>query len=122
MRDKTKTLWTGFRLRCPNCTSGRIFSGLRMNKMCQNCGVYFERPAEGDFLVTIVMVYATTAVLIAGLVFLINMYLPHVSVAAQMIFCLVFGLALSLASHRHWKGFSIALIHLTFGLQCPDNS
>ncbi|MBK9746996.1 MAG: DUF983 domain-containing protein [Chloroflexi bacterium] len=37
-------LWVTFRLRCPNCEQGKIFTGLfKHNKVCPVCGVRFER-------------------------------------------------------------------------------
>ena len=44
LKHRVHVLWMTFRLRCPNCERGRIFTGLfNMNEICPYCGVRFER-------------------------------------------------------------------------------
>jgi uncharacterized protein (DUF983 family) len=57
----------GLTMRCPNCGSRTLFSGLlHMNDRCPVCGLVFEKE-EGFFLGAMVFSYTLTA-LIAGVV------------------------------------------------------
>lgn len=116
-RKVWKTLWTGLRLACPNCGVGRIYTGFRPHKKCTHCGVAFERTGEGDFLVTVVAAYGVTAVLLAALVFALNVAFPGLPVELQLGLCLAAGAGVLLVGFRHLKGVSVALVHLTFGLK-----
>lgn len=111
------TLWTGFRLRCPSCRHGRIYHGFRANSSCSSCGVEFQSSDEGHFLVTVVAAYSITAVLLAAFVFALNVVYPEMTILLQIVICLLFASVFLLLSYRHFKGVSVALIHLTFGLR-----
>lgn len=119
MQGKLRALWHGMRLICPQCETGRMYDGMKRRAACDSCGVVFERSEEGDFLVTVVTVYSTTAVLIAALVFFINYTFPGMNLAWQIGICLAFGLGFSLSLYRNFKGLSIGLLYLTFGLKKP---
>lgn len=110
------TLWSGLRLMCPNCHQGKLYTGLKRNRVCSSCDVLFERLEEGDFLVTVVVSYSVTAVLIAAFVFLLNFLAPSLDIYLQLVLSLALGLGFALATYRNVKGVAIALLHLTFGL------
>lgn len=116
-----QTLWTGLRLRCPDCGVGRLYTGLRRHKSCTSCGALFERSEEGDFLVTVVVSYSITAVLIAAFVFLLNWLAPELDIYLQVSLSLALGLGFVFATYRNVKGLSVALLHLTFGLSRSRN-
>lgn len=118
MADKNlRALWNGFRLYCPRCEQGKIFEGLKRRRTCSVCRVVFERPEQGDFLVTVVFVYATTAVLISLLVFLVNYTVPGLDVTFQIVLFLLLGVGFALATYRNFKGLSVGLMYVTFGLE-----
>lgn len=112
-----RSLWSGTRLVCPNCQGGRIYNGWRRNPTCPACGVRFERSEEGDFLITVVTVYSTTAVLISALIFIINLTAPDMALSTQITLCLVVALSFSLLTYRNFKGLAVGLLYLTFGLK-----
>lgn len=117
MREKVRALWCGLRLMCPSCEKGRIYEGLKKRTTCNACGVRFERSEEGDFLITVVAVYSTTAVMISGLVFIMNFVLHGIDLFMQMAVCLLFGVGFALVAYRNFKGLSVGLLYLTFGLK-----
>lgn len=116
MSRVAQTLWTGLRLRCPCCGEGRLYTGLRRHSRCESCGALFERSEEGDFLVTVVVSYSVTAVLIAAFVFIVNWLAHELDLYIQVALSLALGLGFALATYRNIKGLSVALLHLTFGL------
>lgn len=113
------TLWTGLRLRCPDCGEGRLYTGLRRHTRCVACGVLFERSEEGDFLVTVVVSYSIAAVFVAAFVFLLNWLVPGLDIYLQVALSVALGLGFVVATYRNVKGLSVALLHLTFGLRPP---
>lgn len=123
MHPKVRALWHGLRLVCPSCEAGRIYNGFKRLPTCDSCGVRYERVEEGEFLVTVVLVYSITAVMISGLVFVFNYLFPSLELSTQLALCLLIGLAFSLATYRNFKGLAIGLLHLTFGLKpAPTDS
>lgn len=117
MARVARTLWAGARLVCPNCQSGRIYNGLKKNAACPSCDAVFERPDEGDFLVTVVASYSITAVMIAAFVFILNYAVPGLDIYVQIWLGLFIGLGFSLLTYRNLKGLAVALLYLTFGLR-----
>ena len=53
----------GFKLKCPMCSAGRLFSGfIQMQKKCPECGFRFERE-PGYFLGSTYINYGVTTLL-----------------------------------------------------------
>jgi uncharacterized protein (DUF983 family) len=70
-----KHLLRAFRLRCPNCGTGRLFaSWLKMRTMCDQCGLIFDR-GEKDYFIGAYTLNLIVAELIVVFAILIGMVL-----------------------------------------------
>jgi len=108
--------WTGARLRCPSCGQGPIFSSLTaMNPACPNCGVVFES-GEGDFVGSMVVAYAVTAVLVSVGI-LVVASLTQMNLVALVFLWSAFGIAFLIGTYRNMKGIWIGILHAVVGLQ-----
>lgn len=105
----------GFRLLCPVCRKGRLYEGFRKRlDHCPECGVRFERPEEGDFLVSVVLAYSLTAVLVCALVFILNFSFEAVPLWTQLVVTGIFSTTFLLIFYRNLRGVAIAAIFLAF--------
>jgi len=111
-------LWTAFRLRCPACGRGRIFTGLfTMNAVCPYCGVRFERESGesvGGMYINLILAELLTI----GGFFLANAlfdppFVPHLA------FWVVFNIAFVTLFYRHARALWIGTSYLTGGVY-PD--
>jgi len=113
-------MWTTFRLRCPNCERGRIFTGLfAMNKTCPYCGVRFERES-GESVGGMYINLALAELLTMGGFFIINAlfalpFVPH------LIFWIAFNIIFIAVFYRHARSLWISISYLTGGVYAdPD--
>ena len=119
LQHRTHVLWTTFRLRCPNCEQGRIFTGLfSMNEVCPYCHVRFERESGesvGGMYINLVLAELIT---IPGY-FLTNalFHPPFLPLAA---FWVIFNVAFVTLFYRHARAMWIGTTYLTAGLH-PDS-
>ncbi len=102
----------GLLLRCPRCHIGRMFErGFKMNKVCPNCGLLFERSAgeiTGGMGVNTV---ATLAVITLGsLVFGLN---PAVPLGPLLIGLALFAILFPIAFYRSSRGLWAGFLYMT---------
>lgn len=115
LRYRLHVLWTVFRLRCPNCGIGRIFTGLfTMNKTCPNCGVRFERES-GESVGGMYINLSLAEVLTVGGFFLANAlfqppFVPHLA------FWIIFNVVFITLFYRHARSLWIGTTFLTGGV------
>ncbi|MCC6805139.1 MAG: DUF983 domain-containing protein [Anaerolineae bacterium] len=113
--------WTVFRLRCPNCGQGRIFTGLfAMNKTCPYCGVRFERES-GESVGGMYFNLVAAELLTMGGFFTVNAlfeppFIPHLT------FWIVFNIVFIALFYRHARSLWIGTSYLTGGVYAdPDD-
>jgi uncharacterized protein (DUF983 family) len=121
LTDRLRILWTVFRLRCPNCGRGRIFTGLfAMNKTCPDCGVRFERES-GESVGGMYINLGLAELLTMGGFFLINAlfqppFVPHLT------FWIIFNVVFIALFYRHARSLWIGTSYLTGGVYVdPDD-
>ncbi len=113
----TRTLFTGLRLRCPNCEQGKISNGLfQFNHTCAVCGVRFERKS-GESAGASIIWLSILPIPALVLYFIMQAINPDLPFAVLMGVPLVFLLIMSIAGYRHARGVWIAVVHLTDGLK-----
>lgn len=104
-----------FRLRCPNCARGRIFTGLfAMNKTCPECGVRFERQ-DGESVGGMYINLALAELLTVGGYFLVNA-LFHPPFEPHLLFWVIFNIAFVALFYRHARSMWIGLTYMTGGV------
>jgi uncharacterized protein (DUF983 family) len=68
--------WALLRQRCPNCRTGRIFTGMtRMNLTCPDCGRQFIRE-EGYFLGALYVSYGLSMAILGAMTYGGSLLLP----------------------------------------------
>lgn len=116
-------LWTGFRLRCPNCEKGAMFDGLfTLRDTCPVCNVRFER-SDGESLGGMMLnLVAVELVTVGG--FILSQWLLEPPLMAQLVFWTLFNLVFIFVFYRHARGLWIAVTYLTGGVYAdpPDPS
>src|SRR5690625_4728037 len=84
-------MWDGFRLKCPSCSRGKIFSrGFQTNRRCSYCGAPFERPGEGDFLMALIFAYSVAGIAMLVFIFVLNRT-TDLDIGTQMLLTLPLG-------------------------------
>lgn len=115
LKYRLRVLWTVFRLRCPNCGRGRIFTGLfAMNKTCPDCGVRFERES-GESVGGMYINLGLAELLTMGGFFLVNAlfqppFVPHLT------FWVIFNVVFIAVFYRHARSLWIGTSYLTGGV------
>ena len=110
------TFWvTGGRLRCPNCTEGRLFErGMVLHETCQLCGVRYERmdgESIGGVAITMLVV---PSVAVGGFVMTdIMTATPAWVNGGVWLVVLVIGCAVT---YRRARGLWIGFSYLTGGV------
>lgn len=109
-------LWVGAKLRCPNCEQGKLFSSfLNMNRVCDHCGVRFERQ-DGESIGGMIFNFAIVVPLaFAG--FFITEAAFHPPLIVQMVGWSLFCLVLIVLLYRSMRGLWVATSYLTGGVQ-----
>lgn len=103
-------MWDGVRLRCPSCGEGRIFRRwFQPYESCRVCGAPFERPGEGDFLMTMIFAYGAASLVVLITVLLLYRY-TELDASAQIAITLVLGLGTVVLTYRSIKGIWITLL------------
>lgn len=115
-------LWVTFRLRCPNCERGRIFTGLfKMNKTCPYCGVRFEREdgeSVGGMYINLSIAELTT---IGG--FFLADALFHPPFAPHLLFWIAYNIIFITLFYRHARAMWIGVNYATGGVHSdPDHT
>ncbi len=120
-QQRLNVLWTTFRLRCPNCGRGRIFTGLfRMNQTCPNCGVRFERE-DGESVGGMYINLALAELFTVGGYFVANA-LFHPPFEPHLLFWICFNVAFVTVFYRHARSLWIGMSYLTGGVYAdPDD-
>ncbi len=115
-------LWVTFRLRCPNCERGRIFTGLfKMNKTCPYCGVRFERE-DGESVGGMYINLSVAELLTVGGFFLADA-LFHPPFVPHLIFWIAFNVAFITLFYRHSRAMWVGVNYMTGGVHIdPDLS
>jgi uncharacterized protein (DUF983 family) len=111
-------LLMGFLLRCPNCEHSQLFPGrfnlFRMEKVCSNCGVRFER-SDGEALGGMMINLGLAEILaIAG--FFITEAAFHPPLLTQLLVWGGFNVIFCVLFYRHARGFWVAVAYLTGGV------
>ncbi|MBI1258733.1 MAG: DUF983 domain-containing protein [Chloroflexi bacterium] len=115
MQHRLHVWWVTFRLRCPNCERGRIFTGLfRMNEVCPYCGVRFERESGESVGGMYINLGLAEVITIPGY-FLTNA-LFHPPVVPLAAFWVIFNVAFITVFYRHARALWIGTTYLTSGL------
>ncbi|MCB9458755.1 MAG: DUF983 domain-containing protein [Anaerolineaceae bacterium] len=115
-----KTLWDGFRLRCPNCGQGHISEGLvSVRQQCEVCGVYFERKSGESAGASIIWI-SILPFLALALFFVLEFSAPDLPLAVKLSVPLVALIVVGVALYRNVRGLWIAIVHLTDGLKGDD--
>ncbi|MBZ0297994.1 MAG: DUF983 domain-containing protein [Anaerolineae bacterium] len=119
MRYYLEKLWLGFRLRCPNCGQGKMFSGLfRMEPTCPHCHVRYERSSGeslGGMMIGLIIVELIT---VGG--YLLSDVLFRPPLLFQMVFWVAFNLAFCLAFYRPARGMWVSVTYLTGGVYADE--
>lgn len=111
-------LKTGFRLRCPVCEQGKMFSGLfRMTPVCPYCLSRFER-AAGESIGGVYINVAAAEFTAVGGFFLVNS-LFEPPVMHQLLFWIPYVIVFTLFFYRHARGLWVGLLFL-FDAVYPD--
>lgn len=115
-------LWVTFRLRCPNCERGRIFTGLfKMNKTCPYCGVRFER--EDGESVGGMYINLSVAELLTVAGFFLADALFHPPFVPHLFFWIAFNVVFITLFYRHARAMWVGVNHMTGGVHIdPDHS
>lgn len=114
-KRRLQIVWTTFRLRCPNCGQGRIFTGLfKMNKTCPVCGVRFERE-DGESVGGMYINLGLAELITIGGFFVVNAvarppFEPH------LIFWVIFNVAFVALFYRHARSLWIGTVYVTGGV------
>lgn len=120
-RQRFHVWWTVFRLRCPNCGRGRIFTGLfRMNATCPYCQVRFERES-GESVGAMYIALVVVELLTVGGFFIANA-LFHPPDGPHLVFWVVFNVVFLTLFYRHARSLWIGTSYLTGGVYVdPDD-
>ena len=112
-----KTLWAGFRLRCPHCQQGHINEGLMtMRQQCEVCGVYFERKSGESAGASIIWI-SVLPFLALALFFVMEATAPDLPPAAKLGVPVAALIIVGVGLYRNVRGLWIAIVHLTDGLK-----
>jgi uncharacterized protein (DUF983 family) len=107
-RSLSVLLLRAFRLRCPVCGVGRLFSGwFRMPERCSHCRFRFER-GPGYWLGSIYVNYGLLALLvtIGYFIFFFTEVLPELTVRWLLAgFCVLFSLVFFRFARSIWLAF-----------------
>jgi len=93
-RPLLRSLWRGFRLRCPNCGEGAMFGAyLKVNNACPHCGeeLHHHRADDAPPYFTILIV---GHLIVAGVMMVEDYFHPDYWVHILMWFPLTIGLSL----------------------------
>ena len=108
-------LLTGFRLRCPNCERGRLFPGrfnlFRMEKICPECGVRFER-SDGEGIGGM-FINLGLAEILAFAGFFTTEAVFHPPLLTQILVWGGFNVIFCLLFYRHARGLWVGVLYLT---------
>jgi uncharacterized protein (DUF983 family) len=111
VRDITRIMGHGVRLRCPRCGRAPLFGGwLTMHERCASCGMRFERE-QGYFVGAIYLNYAfTVTVVVSG--FLALDAWTGLTLTAQILLWSGFGIVVPLAFFRHSRSLWLSFEYL----------
>ena len=119
-KHRIHVLWTTFRLRCPNCERGKIFTGLfKMNETCPYCHVRFERES-GESVGGMYINLSIAELLTIGGFFLVNAlfhppWIPHLA------FWVIFNIAFIAVFYRHSRALWIGTSYMTGGVYADQD-
>ncbi|QPC82318.1 DUF983 domain-containing protein [Phototrophicus methaneseepsis] len=112
-----RTLWAGFRLRCPNCKQGHISRGIfSVQQQCEVCGVYFERKSGESAGASIIWI-SILPFLALMLFFVLHRLWPDASLVILLGVPVGLLLIVGAVFYRNVRGLWIAIVHLTDGLK-----
>lgn len=121
LKYRLHVLWTVFRLRCPNCERGRIFTGLfAMNETCPYCSVRFERESGesvGGMYFNLIAAELLTMVGFFSINAIFQLpFVPH------LVFWVIFNIVFIAVFYRHARSLWIGTSFLTGGVYAdPDD-
>ncbi|MGJ3238858.1 MAG: DUF983 domain-containing protein [Anaerolineae bacterium] len=116
-----KTLWTGFRLRCPHCQQGQMTDGwFALRETCAVCGVRFERKSGESAGASIIWV-SVLPILAMMIFFTFELTNPDISLWISAGVPIAFTLIAGVAFYRNVRGLWIAVTYLTGGVYADAN-
>lgn len=106
-------LWdTGFRLKCPVCEQGKLFSTMfKMNKTCPHCSVRFERFQGEELGGMTISVVATTTIFLVGY-FLAELYTDW-STWVHLAIWVPFAVIFPIVFYRYSRALWVTFLYLT---------
>ncbi|MBO8142802.1 MAG: DUF983 domain-containing protein [Firmicutes bacterium] len=110
MAEFWQAVQAGLRLRCPACGKGSLYTQGRPNGSCPRCGWTFEKPGDGDWLVTWLVAY-TVAALAMVLAMAVLYATTEVGLAAQVSICAAVGTVAVAALFRRCRGASAGILY-----------
>lgn len=107
-RSVLQIIWTGLKMRCPRCGTGKLFAGfLSFKSKCDHCDLDFSAGDTADGPAVAIMFISGTVV-VGGALFVEIVYMPPMWV--HLVLWLPLILLISVGLLRPLKG-------VTFGLQ-----
>lgn len=112
MRKLWRAMRMGFRLTCPACERGAIFTPDRrhIHPDCPTCGIMLYRSTEADWLLVWLSAYTVASVVLIGLIVLFQVF-STLSLAVQLIISSIITIAVVAVGYPRFKGAAVGLLY-----------
>lgn len=112
MRKLLRAMRMGYRLTCPGCEQGPLFTPDRrhIHNDCPTCGIMLYRSTEADWLLVWLSAYTVASVVLIGLIVLFQLF-STLSLVAQLVISSIITIAVVAVGYPRFKGAAVGLLY-----------